>query len=334
MNPNLLNSYLDWMKQTRAYLDTVVGEWSEPLQALRYDFFTVVARVVHHVHIGMPAKLGEVFPKQYRKKLFLFCSKYCGHAPKALTDKESPDANQLIKCADAESMEKARSVQYAALNAMGTLLRGGDFYKPEKSIDSRGPIAGLMTNMFKITDVQVNSIGESALDIYLESNAGHEDHFLDLCLDLCYDDDKQVSRGYFMAAGRAIIERQLGGSLSIPTLLNLCLINLAHELHEVRELAQKLLQDITNNDKYCICPPTGVLDTSAALQYKISSLLAEDYPQLAFDVFSAAWHRITTTGIHGHAHMLFYLPPWLEAIDFAVLPPEATVSLLEVRARS
>jgi hypothetical protein len=69
-------------------------------------------------------------------------------------------------------------------------------------------------------------------------------------------------------------------------------------------------------------------------QYKISSLLAEDYPQLAFDVFSAAWHRITTTGIHGHAHMLFYLPPWLEAIDFAVLPPEATVSLLEVRARS
>jgi hypothetical protein len=117
----------------------VVGEWSEPLQALRYDFFTVVARVVHHVHIGMPAKLGEVFPKQYRKKLFLFCSKYCGHAPKALTDKESPDANQLIKvyrfvcvcvcchvtfllpavssqCADAESMEKARSVQYAALN--------------------------------------------------------------------------------------------------------------------------------------------------------------------------------------------------------------------------
>jgi hypothetical protein len=67
---------------------------------------------------------------------------------------------------------------------MGTLLRGGDFYKPEKSIDSRGPIAGLMTNMFKITDVQVNSIGESALDIYLESNAGHEDHFLDLCLDL------------------------------------------------------------------------------------------------------------------------------------------------------
>jgi hypothetical protein len=67
------------------------------------------------------------------------------------------------------------------------------------------------------------------------------------------------------------------------------------------------------------------------MQYKISSLLAEDYPQLAFEVFSAAWHRITTTGIHGHAHMLFYLPPWLEAIDFAVLPSDATVSLLEVR---
>jgi hypothetical protein len=46
----------------------------------------------------------------------------------------------------------------------------------------------------------------------------------------CYDDDKQVSRGYFMAAGRAIIERQLGGSLPIPALLNLCLINLAHEV--------------------------------------------------------------------------------------------------------
>jgi hypothetical protein len=84
-------------QQTRAYLDTVVGEWSDPLQSLRYDFFSVIARVVHHVHAGMPAKLTEVFPKQYRKKLFLFCSKYCGHAPKALTDKESPDANQLIK---------------------------------------------------------------------------------------------------------------------------------------------------------------------------------------------------------------------------------------------
>jgi hypothetical protein len=33
-----------------------------------------------------------------------------------------------------------------------------------------------------------------------------------------------------MAAGRAIIERQLGGSLPIPALLNLCLINLAHEV--------------------------------------------------------------------------------------------------------
>ena len=76
---------------------------------------------------------------------------------------------------------------------------------------------------------------------------------------------------------------------------------------------------------------TIVCVVSCAMQYKISSLLAEDYPQLAFEVFSAAWHRITTTGIHGHAHMLFYLPPWLEAIDFSVLPSDATVSLLEVR---
>lgn len=38
------------------------------------------------------------------------------------------------------------------------------------------------------------------------------------------------------------------------------------QLHEVRELAQLLLQDVTNTDKYRICPPTGVLDTSAALQ--------------------------------------------------------------------
>ncbi len=81
------------------------------------------------------------------------------------------------------------------------------------------------------------------------------------------------------------------------------------------------------DDRVCVCV------VSCAIQYKISSLLAEDYPQLAFEVFSAAWHRITTTGIHGHAHMLFYLPPWLEAIDFAVLPSDATVSLLEVRLK-
>lgn len=70
------------------------------------------------------------------------------------------------------------------------------------------------------------------------------------------------------------------------------------------------------------------------MQYKISSVLAEDYPQLAYDVFTAAWHRITTTGIHGHAHMMFYLPPWLEAIDFAALPPEAVATILEVRSPS
>lgn len=67
---------------------------------------------------------------------------------------------------------------------MGSLLRGGDFYKPEKSNDPRGPILGLLTNMFKIADPQVHAIGEAALDIYLESNIGHEDNFLSLCLDL------------------------------------------------------------------------------------------------------------------------------------------------------
>ena len=51
------------------------------------------------------------------------------------------------------------------------------------------------------------------------------------------------------------------------------------QLHEVRELSQKLLQDITNNDKYCICPPTGVLDTSAALQVW-SSIVVSSYATL------------------------------------------------------
>lgn len=67
---------------------------------------------------------------------------------------------------------------------MSALLLGGDFFKEGQSLEEQGPILGLLSNAFKMGNPPINSIAESAVEIYLDCNADNREAFLNLCLDL------------------------------------------------------------------------------------------------------------------------------------------------------
>eukprot|EP01087_Luapelamoeba_hula_P012742 TRINITY_DN3589_c0_g1_i2.p1 TRINITY_DN3589_c0_g1~~TRINITY_DN3589_c0_g1_i2.p1 ORF type:complete len:1747 (+),score=210.18 TRINITY_DN3589_c0_g1_i2:116-5356(+) len=327
----LLQHFFEWIRQTKAFLETVLMEYNVGIQGLRYDFFVVVWSVLNELHTAGSEKLDELFPPIVRATLFEFAMRYCGHVPAYFNQLNPGDAHKGNELEESEKLvyeKRKRYVEHSALRAMGATLFGGGFYEVEVEQERNGPLFGWFTECFLSGKEEVRQIAKYAITNYIDANPEHDDELFNICTDLCYSKESTVGRGYFEAAAHIVMDRDI--NYSLPAIMNVCLLKLANPLAAVRSVAMAVLSHVANSLKYEIAPIPAVSHTSNALQYKISSLLAADYPQLAGDLFSSVWHRITTTEDRSaHVQMLYYLPPWMHHIDLSDIPNEKATEFLQ-----
>eukprot|EP00005_Dracoamoeba_jomungandri_P003467 CAMPEP_0174259622 /NCGR_PEP_ID=MMETSP0439-20130205/8428_1 /TAXON_ID=0 /ORGANISM="Stereomyxa ramosa, Strain Chinc5" /LENGTH=2204 /DNA_ID=CAMNT_0015343587 /DNA_START=107 /DNA_END=6718 /DNA_ORIENTATION=+ len=347
----LLHTYLEWINETKSYLLRVMEENTLLVQELRLAFMKIVRNVFNELKQSGDDVFQKFIPKELRRDTFLFLCPYCGHTPSSLKvlvsdlmSASTPTRSTLrgkIKAVGGGSsstqpiqfydnipkVDNSYEIKIQALKTMQSCLFGGWFLDMEEVQDKTGPIFQWVSDMFTSDDEKIINIGDSAMSTYLFNNPMHDDYLFSVCVDLCFDPDKQVRVGYFKAVSNIILARPICFQLS--TTLHLCIVNLLDNDPTVRKLVLKVLRHITDDNYFSSFINPGIFDSRAILQVELTKKLVEIYPEIGVDMISVAWSRMSVMQDIQILDHLNYLGYWTTYIDLTKEETKAQLELLQ-----
>ncbi|CAD6248857.1 unnamed protein product [Miscanthus lutarioriparius] len=259
---------------------------------------------------------------------------------------------------DREMAEQLEAINWASMNAIASLLYGpcfddnarkmsgrviswinSLFMEPSarapfghSPVDPRTPSYSKHTDggRFGGRDKQKTShlrllLAKNALKNILQTN-------LDLfpaCIDQCYSPDPQIADGYFSVLAEVYMRQEIP-KCEIQRLVSLILYKVVDQTKLIRDSALQMLEtlslrewaeDDTDGVGHYRASVVGNLpDSYQQFQYKLSSKLAKDHPELSEHLCEEIMQRqLDAVDIIAQHQVLTCMAPWIENLNFVRL---------------
>ena len=316
--------YIQFLVDSIQYLtDTVIEE-----SILARNNFCII---VHNLGIQY-SEFGDDKPKEkdiiidveLRQKLFKLFSQWTDNVgnPDPILYEATVKKRKLNPVAFEALFLK---MQQLACSAAASVLKGISFSPNPFTIDD--PVLVWIRNIRKSERKELRDIAIEALEYYIMSNR-NESSLSSIVLDNCYCSEKEVSDAYFIAIVEVYKKGGSIASFSMAILFHLILFKLGDSDRSIRRCSIQLLQILSNRtenednwgNRYS--PPAidgFIFEVYQAAQLDLSSKLANDYPELTFQLFDEFVHRIdSVTSLHQKL-MLSYLLSWIRKMELNIL---------------
>ncbi|XP_058098054.1 uncharacterized protein LOC131243018 isoform X2 [Magnolia sinica] len=261
---------------------------------------------------------------------------------------------------DKEVSEQVEAIQWASMNAMASLLYGPCFddnarkmsgrvvswinslfiepssrapfgYSPA---DPRTPSYGKYTGEGGRTaggkDRQRGghlrvSLAKTALKNLLQTNL----ELFHACIDQCYSSDASIADGYFSVLAEVYMRQEIP-KCEIQRLLSLILYKVVDPSRQIRDDALQMLETLSAREwaaegtdgagRYRAAVVGNLPDSYQQFQYKLSSKLAKDHPDLSKYLCEEIMQRqLDAVDIIAQHQVLTCIAPWIENLNFLTL---------------
>ncbi|WOL05340.1 hypothetical protein Cni_G14068 [Canna indica] len=260
---------------------------------------------------------------------------------------------------DREIVEQTEAVQWASMNAIASLLYGPSFddnarkmtgrviswinnlfmepaqraqlgYSPDTRTPSYSKYIGDGARATAGRDKQKSGhlrvlLAKTALKNLLQTN-------LDLfpaCIDKCYLSDSPIADGYFSVLAEVYMRVEVP-KCEIQRLLSLILYKVVDQSRQIRDNALQMLEtlsvrewaedDTEGTARYQASVVGNLPDSYQQFQYKLSSKLAKDHPELSELLCEEIMQRqLDAADIIAQHQVLTCMAPWIENLNFLKL---------------
>ncbi|KAG8073032.1 hypothetical protein GUJ93_ZPchr0006g41845 [Zizania palustris] len=259
---------------------------------------------------------------------------------------------------DREMAEQLEAINWASMNAIASLLYGACFDDNARKmtgrvilwinslfielapkapfghspVDPRTPSYSKHTDggRFGGRDKQKTShlrvlLAKTALKNILQTN-------LDLfpaCIDQCYSPDPSISDGYFSVLAEVYMRQEIP-KCEIQRLLSLILYKVVDQTKLIRDSALQMLETLSLREwaeddadgvgHYRASVVGNLPDSYQQFQYKLSSKLAKDHPELSEHLCEEIMQRqLDAVDIIAQHQVLTCMAPWIENLNFVRL---------------
>ena len=290
-----------------------------------------------------------------RKSAFTLMEDWCGYSPnqKSINQREY-SMKQMALSQQQESGERTnvtaaieiekRDLRTAALSAMAALCAGPIRITTEKkdrlSFDVRRMLSWI-DSIFKTESEKIRLIGRRALEKLIVCNYDYPS-LLEHAIEMCYVPERPEPNPERPDVGMErrgledyfeVITRVLTTKEDYPfifwRILGAVLFTLGNAKPEIRMKSAKLLRELERREQknskiqeFDI----NISDKTTAVyklaQFKISQLLASEYPHLAFFIFSQFSLHFRNIDPDHQRNMVAAILPWIQTVELQVDPGE------------
>ncbi|CAA6655790.1 unnamed protein product [Spirodela intermedia] len=257
---------------------------------------------------------------------------------------------------DRETIEQVEAIQWTSMNAMASLLYGPCFDDNSRKMSGRvitwinslfvehaprvpfgySPADPRTPSYLKYTGDGARGgrdkqrqlrvlLAKTALKNLLQTN-------LDLfpaCIDQCYSPDASIADGYFTVLAEVYMRQDIP-RCEIQRLLSLILYKVVDPSKQIRDDALQMLEtlsarewaeeDIEGVGHYRASVVGNLPDSYQQFQYKLSSKLAKDHPELSELLCEEIMQRqLDAVDIIAQHQVLTCMAPWIENLNFVKL---------------
>ncbi|XP_015689288.1 uncharacterized protein LOC102706919 [Oryza brachyantha] len=259
---------------------------------------------------------------------------------------------------DREMAEQLEAINWASMNAIASLLYGPCFDDSARKMSGR--VISWINNLFRELspkapfghspvdprtpsyskhpdggrfggrDKQKTShlrvlLAKTALKNTLQTN-------LDLfpaCIDQCYSSDSPISDGYFSVLAEVYMRQEIP-KCEIQRILSLILYKVVDQTKLIRDSALQMLETLSLREwaeddadgvgHYRASVVGNLPDSYQQFQYKLSSKLAKDHPELSEHLCEEIMQRqLDAVDIIAQHQVLTCMAPWIENLNFVRL---------------
>ncbi|THU63128.1 hypothetical protein C4D60_Mb01t12460 [Musa balbisiana] len=261
---------------------------------------------------------------------------------------------------DKDVVEQVEAVQWASMNAISSLLYGPSFDDNARKMTGRviSWINNLFVEPahrapfgYSPVDPRTPSyskyIGDGG-----RSNAGRDKHkvghfrvllaktalknllqtnleLFPACIDQCYSPDSSIADGYFSVLAEVYMREEIP-KCEIQRLLSLILYKVVDQSRQIRDNALQMLEtlsarewaedDTEGTGHYQASVVGNLPDSYQQFQYKLSSKLAKDHPELSELLCEEIMQRqLDAVDIIAQHQVLTCMAPWIENLNFLKL---------------
>ncbi|XP_020250386.1 uncharacterized protein LOC109827782 isoform X2 [Asparagus officinalis] len=260
---------------------------------------------------------------------------------------------------DKEVLEQVEAIQWASMNAIASLLHGPCFDDNARKMsgrvinwinslfkdsaprapfgcspaDPRAPPYPKYTDGSRVAGGRDKHKGghlriplaKTALRNLLQTN-------LDLfpaCIDQCYSPDSSISDGYFSVLAEVYMRQEIP-KCEVQSILSLILYKVVDPSRHIRDNALQMLEtlsvrewaldDTESSGHYRASVVGNLPDSYQQFQYKLSSKLAKDHPELSERLCEELLQRqLDAVDIIAQHQVLTCMAPWIENLNFQKL---------------
>ncbi|KAK1274267.1 hypothetical protein QJS04_geneDACA009878 [Acorus gramineus] len=359
---------LKFIEETTRLISSPSDSFQEMLP-LRFALATVLRTLAPDF---VEAK-SDKFDPRFRRRLFDLLLSWCDETGSSWSQDTAGDYRREVErykssqhgrskdsidklSFDKEVNEKVEAIQWAAMNAMASLLYGPCFDDNARKMSGR--VISWINSLFtepaprgpygcspadprtpsyskyagdggraifgrdrqRGGHLQV-SLAKTALKNLLQTN-------LDLfpaCIDKCYSPDSAISDGYFSVVAEVYMRQEIP-KCEVQWLLSLILYKVVDTSRQNRDDALQMLEtlsirewaeDTEGSGRYRAAVVGDLPDSYQQFQYKLSSKLAKDHPELSELLCEEIMQRqLDAVDIIAQHQVLTCMAPWFENLNF------------------
>ncbi|XXG72020.1 hypothetical protein AAC387_Pa07g1207 [Persea americana] len=261
---------------------------------------------------------------------------------------------------DKEVSEQVEAIQWASMNAMASLLYGPCFDENARKMSGRiinwinnlfiepatraplgyspadprtpsyskytgeGGRAGAGKDRQRGGHLRV-PLAKTALKNLLQTNL----ELFPACIDQCYSSDASIADGYFSVLAEVYMRQEIP-KCEIQRLLSLILYKVVDPSRQIRDDALQMLETLSVREwseegfegggRYRAAVVGNLPDSYQQFQYKLSSKLAKDHPDLSKLLCEEIMQRqLDAVDIIAQHQVLTCIAPWIENLNFSTL---------------
>ncbi|AQK55204.1 ARM repeat superfamily protein [Zea mays] len=337
--PVLCQHFLKFIEETYRQITISLADSFQDLQPLRYALASVLRYLAPEFVDAEDSgsSWGQESSSDYRREI---------------------ERYKIDKLAfDREMAEQLEAINWASMNAIASLLYGPCFDDNARKMSGR--VISWINSLFMEPSARA-PFGHSPVDPRTPSYSKHTDgrfggrdkqktsHLrlllaktalknilqtnLDLfpaCIDQCYSPDPQIADGYFSVLAEVYMRQEIP-KCEIQRLVSLILYKVVDQTKLIRDSALQMLEtlslrewaeDDTDGVGHYRASVVGNLpDSYQQFQYKLSSKLAKDHPELSEHLCEEIMQRqLDAVDIIAQHQVLTCMAPWIENLNFVRL---------------
>ncbi|XXG60233.1 hypothetical protein AAC387_Pa04g2195 [Persea americana] len=258
---------------------------------------------------------------------------------------------------DKEVIEQVEAIHWASMNAMASLLYGPCFDESTRKMSGR--IVNWINSLFielasrtqlayspadprtpsyskytgeggrgkdrlRVVHLRV-FLAKTALKNLLQTNL----ELFPACIDQCYSSDASIADGYFSVLAEVYMCQEIP-NCEIQRLLSLILYKVVDPSRQIRDDALQMLETLSAREwseeciegggRYRASVVGNLPDSYQQFQYKLSSKLAKDHPNLSKLLCEEIMQRqLDAVDIIAQHQVLTCIAPWIENLNFSTL---------------